>query len=452
MRNQLTFANAIFADATKELKKGGKKINKTKHFDRIIGLALAVLICALSAFNIVFYDIMSMDKKQTIRAGTEISIPETIFGDKVTAAISNGADDASIAASADYEEQSPDGETAATSYDAVINLDGLPLKEVVVEETESIMVQPGGQSIGILLQTDGVSVVGFSPVITEDGSAVNPASDAGLVTGDFITSINGQKIDTNAQIAAIIDEAGKANESCEIVYLRNGIRHTLNIEPLFCTDSQSWRIGLYVRDNTAGIGTLSFYEPNSGVYGALGHEVPDLQYGVSGEKKGTIVRAAVQGIKIGASGDPGEKLGVFLDEDWAGDIRTNSTFGIYGVLDSPPEIQYTEKLVPVAMIDEVQTGPAEIYTVLDGETIQSFDIEIVKLMPGYKLTGKGMIIKVTDAELLEKTGGIVQGMSGSPIIQNGMFVGAVTHVFINDPTQGYGCFGEWMLEDAGLYN
>lgn len=448
MRNQLTFANAIFADAVKENKKGGKKINKAKHFERIIGLALAVVICALSAFNILFYDIMSMDKKQTVRAGADISIPETIFGDRVTAVISDGMEIGSITATADYSDQSLDSNT--NSYDAVINLDGLPLKEIVVEETETIMVQPGGQSIGILLQTDGVSIVGFSPVITEDGSTVNPASDAGLVTGDFITSINGQKIDTNAQIAAIIDEAGQAGESCEIVYLRNGIRHTLNIEPLFCTDSQTWRIGLYVRDNTAGIGTLSFYEPESGVYGALGHEVPDLQYGVSGEKKGTIVRAAVQGIKIGASGDPGEKLGVFLDEDWTGDIRTNSTFGIYGVLDSPPEVQYTDELVPVAMIGEVQTGPAEIYTVLDGETIQSFDIEIVKLMPGYKLTGKGMIIKVTDPELLEKTGGIVQGMSGSPIIQNGMFVGAVTHVFINDPTQGYGCFGEWMMEDAGL--
>lgn len=409
-------------------------------------MALTLLIGCLSIFNILFYDIISMDKQQHIRAGAELAIPETVFDDQVTAAISDQMLIGSVAA-AEYQLPADDVDE---SYQAVINLSGLPLKEVVVEEHEPIMVQPGGQSIGILLQTDGVSVVGFSPVILEDGSSVNPAADAGMISGDFITSINGQKIDTNAQIASIIDQAGKAGESCEIVFLRNGIRHILQLEPLFCTDSQSWRIGLYVRDNTAGIGTLSFYEPNSGVYGALGHEVPDLLYGVSGEHKGSIVRAAVQGIKIGSAGDPGEKLGVFLDEEWQGDIRTNSTFGIYGVLESPPEISYTDQLLPVALVDEVQAGPAEIYTVLNGETIESFSIEIVKLMPNYKLTGKGMIIKVTDPRLLEQTGGIVQGMSGSPIIQNGMLVGAVTHVFINDPTQGYGCFAEWMLEDAEL--
>lgn len=333
---------------------------------------------------------------------------------------------------------------------AVISAGNLPLKTVEVVNTEAIMVVPGGQSIGILLQTEGVSIVGFSPVVTDNNATINPASDAGLMTGDFIVSINEEKIMNNAQIAEIIDQAGKTGNDCEIIYLRDGVRNNVNITPVFCQDSENWRIGLYVRDNTAGIGTLTFYEPGSGVYGALGHEVPDLEYGVSGEDKGSIVRAAVQGIKIGVSGTPGEKIGVFLDENWKGDIRTNGNFGIFGVLDSPPEVEYEIELVPVAMINEAKVGPAKIYTVIEGEEIEEFDIEITKLMTGYKLTGKGMVIKITDEALLEKTGGIVQGMSGSPIVQDGMMIGAVTHVFINDPTQGYGCFAEWMLEEAGL--
>jgi stage IV sporulation protein B len=431
--------------------KGGEKINcSVKRFDRLICYSLTALIFILSAFNIVFFDIVSMDNKQTVRAGTELQVPGTMLGDKLSAVINHGSPYQSITVDATFEDDLPGATANTENYEAVISLYGVPVKTVRVEEINSLLVEAGGQSIGILLRTDGVSVVGFSPVILADGNNVNPASEARIETGDFITTINGKKINNNDDIAAVIEAAGKNDENCTIVFMRNGIKHNVTVKPLYCTDSQTWRIGLYVRDNTAGIGTLSFYEPESGIYGALGHEVPDLQYGVSGEEKGTIVRAAVQGIKQGAAGKPGEKLGVFLDEDWQGDIRNNSSFGIFGILDSPPEVEYSDQLLPVAAVSEAEIGKAEIYTVIEGEKIESFDIEIVKLMDGYKLTGKGMVIEITDPELLTRTGGIVQGMSGSPIIQNGMFIGAITHVFINDPTRGYACFGAWMMEDAGL--
>ncbi len=441
------------ADAIYERKlKGGKQINLCLNKrNRFISITLGVLIALITIFNIAFFDIVSMDKKQIVRSGAEINVPHAIvFNNLISVESNRQTRDAMTVSAALDEESTLSDNKEGSSSNATISIGNIPLKTVEVVNTETIKVIPGGQSIGILLQTEGVSIVGFSPVVTEDNTTVSPASDAGLITGDFIVTINEEKIINNEQIAEIINQAGSAAIDCEIVYLRNGIRHNVTIPPVFCSDSQSWRIGLYVRDNTAGIGTLTFYEPDSHIYGALGHQVPDLEHGVSGENKGSIVRAAVQGIKIGVVGTPGEKLGVFLDEQWEGDIRTNGSFGIFGVLQNDPEVNYQTEAIPTAMINEVEVGPAKIYTVVEGEEIEEFDIEITKLMSSYKLTGKGMIIKITDQRLLDITGGIVQGMSGSPIIQNDMFVGAVTHVFVNDPTQGYGCFAEWMFEEAGL--
>ena len=422
-------------------------INLQKSTEKTVGRVITFLICALVLGNFVFYDILSLPKKQVIAAGSELSAVVSRLDPQVEVKISGCRGD--MAVSAAFEDELG-GAKERQTYEAAISVCGLPLKTVSVEEAEPFMVEPGGQSIGILLQTDGVSVVGFSPVVSADGSTSIPASEAGLNTGDFITDINGQKVNNNDDVAAIIEAAGQEGGLCKIAYLRNGIKHTAVVTPQFCADTGTWRIGLYVRDNTAGIGTLSFYEPDSGIYGALGHEVPDLEYGVDGETKGCIVRAAVQDIKEGTAGAPGEKVGVFLDEDWQGSITTNSTFGIFGELSEEPETEYSGELLPVALISEVEAGPAQIYTVVDGETVEAFDIEILKCMEGCKLTGKGMVIKVTDEDLFAAAGGIVQGMSGSPIIQNGKFVGAVTHVFINDPACGYACFGQWMLEDAGL--
>lgn len=309
-------------------------------------------------------------------------------------------------------------------------------------------VYAGGQSIGVLLSTEGVSVVGLSPAVLADGSHVNPAEDAGIRIGDFITAVNGEKVDSNAEIASLIAKAGEAGESCIVDYLRNGIQRQAELFPCYCYESGSYRIGLYVRDNTAGVGTLTFWEPISGIYGALGHTVSDLRYGVEGENKGLILRTDVQGIRAGAVGTPGEKLGVFLENGWQGSITRNGEHGIYGQFDQLPAAGGS--LLPVASSDEVELGAAQLYTVLSGEEVECFDVQIVKQLDSYLSGASGMVIEITDERLLAVTGGIIQGMSGSPLIQNGRLIGAVTHVFVNDPTQGYACYAEQMLEEAGL--
>jgi len=305
-------------------------------------------------------------------------------------------------------------------------------------------VYVGGHSIGVLLQTDGVTVVGFSAVTTEQGIC-SPAEEAGLQQGDFITEINDTQVNSNRQVAEVIETAGKMQQDCVVEFTRKGICHTLSITPQFCTDSQTYRIGLYVRDNTAGVGTLTFWEPTSGVYGALGHAVSALNTQTDTET-GTVIRASVEGIRRGDAGNPGEKLGVFLTDEWQGTITTNSSHGIYGIIPGLP----TEEtmLLPTAEAEEVQEGAAEIRTVLHGETIERFEVNISKTGNVFGLSNHGLVVEVTDERLLNETGGIIQGMSGSPIIQNGKLVGAVTHVFINDPTKGYGVLIEDMLEEA----
>ncbi len=320
--------------------------------------------------------------------------------------------------------------------------------ESLVELSKPSMVIPGGQSIGVIMSTEGVSVVGFSSVVVESGALQNPAEAAGLRIGDFITTVNDEAITSNQQMIDLVDQIGASGENCLVEYFRSGIRETVEVEPLYCTDSQTWRIGLYVRDNTAGVGTLTYYDPASLSYGALGHTVSGLDYGVEEGELGEVIRASVQGIRAGAAGVPGEKLGVFLSDEWQGDIMANGLFGIYGSLQNAPTPGYSDIAIPIAEPGQVETGPAQIYTVINGEKVEAFSINIVKIMENYKSTGRGMIVEVTDPKLIEAASGIVQGMSGSPIIQKGMLAGAVTHVFVNDPIYGYACFAQWMWEEA----
>ena len=309
-------------------------------------------------------------------------------------------------------------------------------------------VVPGGQSIGIVLPTEGATIVGFSPIVTAGGQSEEPAAAAGLQIGDFITAINGNAVASNSEIAAEIEAAGREHRDCVLEYLHEGQKNSVTVTPRFCADSRTWRIGLYVRDSTAGVGTLTYYDPATGGYGALGHEVSDLQYGVSTADKGCVIRAVVQSVRAGRCGSPGEKLGVFRNDGWQGSILLNCRCGIFGYFPTAPPVSMTETAVPVARAAEVVCGPAEIYTVIDGEAVESFTVNIVKTMTNSQASGRGLIVEITDPALLAATGGIVQGMSGSPILQNGKLVGAVTHVFVNDPTLGYGCFAEWMLEEA----
>ena len=309
---------------------------------------------------------------------------------------------------------------------------------------------PGGQSIGILLRTDGILVVGQSAIIDDEGNICYPASKAGIDIGDIIVSINGIQVSHDDQLAFLVNQFGSQGKEITLHIKRKNKEMDKVIVPVYCQESKSYRIGLYIRDNAGGVGTLSFIDAETGKYGALGHMISNQD---TQEKidiiKGKLVLADIEGIKKGLEGYPGEKIGRFVDNHSLGTIEQNSSAGIYGKLIDEEFLAANpyHQLMPTAAISEIQLGEAEILTVLEGNKVESFKVSIEKIKP-YDREGKGLVLKVTDPVLLEKTGGIVQGMSGSPILQNGKIIGAVTHVLVNDPTKGYGIFIEDMLEAA----
>lgn len=328
----------------------------------------------------------------------------------------------------------------------------IPMRSVDVDVLPPTKLIPGGHSIGVVLHSQGVIVVGNSPVQLAGGEYTTPAKDAGIVIGDVILSVDGTAVQSDAQLAELIDNCGKEQQPVELMIKRGNQNQTINILPSLCVDTQRYRIGLFVRDSAAGVGTLTFYDNKSHVYGALGHIITDSDTNQPIDcQQGKIVLATVSGIQQGKRGQPGEKIGVFIEEDQLlGDIRTNTQFGIYGKLVNSITNNLYPEAIPIASMTQIQTGEAEMLTVVDGQTIEKFSIEIQKINLQDAPEGKGLVIKVTDPKLLEKTGGIVQGMSGSPIIQNGKLIGAVTHVFVHDPSKGYGCFVDWMLMESGL--
>ncbi|MDR1701626.1 MAG: SpoIVB peptidase, partial [Sporomusaceae bacterium] len=280
----------------------------------------------------------------------------------------------------------------------------------------------------------------------------SPAKEAWLLVGDTLLSINGTPLHTDKQVADIIDANGQTGQSVTILVKRAEGQQNISVTPVLCNDTKRYRIGLFVRDSAAGVGTLTFYEKDSGIYGALGHIITDNDTNQPIDcDKGKIVLATVSGIQHGKKGHPGEKMGVFIEEGrLLGDITKNTQFGIYGHLSEKLVNNAYTGALPVASMSQVKLGSAQMLTVVDAQSIEAFEIEIEKINLQEFPDSKGLIIKVTDERLIEKTGGIVQGMSGSPIIQNGKIVGAVTHVFVHDPTLGYGCFMDWMLMESGI--
>ena len=329
----------------------------------------------------------------------------------------------------------------------------IPVKNMVMNVVPQHQVIPGGQSIGVMLKSKGILVVGYSAMEGRKGQS-NPAKDAGLKVGDIIVSANGREINSEKGIAKIIDDAGQRGTPVVLKIKRGGRTSNVKIKPEYCDETLRYRVGLYIRDNTAGVGTMTFYEPESRVYGALGHVVSSGSEQRIDIKDGRIVEANIQGINQGKKGHPGEKIGIFLDNgNIDGKINKNTVYGIFGQLAKPIRGDFFyDRPVSVAYANQIKEGPAKILTVVNGNKIDQFDIQILKIMPHQQANGKGLVIKITDKELIDLTGGIVQGMSGSPIIQDGKLIGAVTHVFVNDPTQGYGVLAEWMLWESGLLN
>lgn len=333
-----------------------------------------------------------------------------------------------------------------------LNLFGkLPLKKMKVNVLPDLKVVPGGQSIGVQLKAKGVLVVGHHRVGQD---RLSPGARADIRVGDYILSMDGESVRGVQDVARIVKKAGDENRPVKTVIQRDEQKKQVMLNPVKDSGSDVYRIGLYVRDSAAGVGTLTFYDPNKKRYGALGHVITDIDTGQPIRPGGgNVVQSNVTSIQKGQSGDPGEKRAIFFRKNQVvGSILHNTQFGIFGKMKQSPDSSHDQQAIPVGLSEEVKEGPAQILTVVEGQKVERYDIEIVHLIHQKFPATKGMIIKVTDPRLLNKTGGIVQGMSGSPIIQDGKLVGAVTHVFVNDPTSGYGTYIEWMLKDAGVLN
>ncbi|MFD3447801.1 SpoIVB peptidase [Microbacteriaceae bacterium 4G12] len=418
---------------------------KLEQIRKIFGAFLLVSLLIIGCYKPI-REVLSVPKQVVLFEGQQSKVSSVpVFHAASTNpsvfTIASGAKEESLAVNAHESGEA----------NMVLQLAGFPVKKVNVKVLKDLKIVPGGQSIGVKLNTKGVLVVGYHLIQTVEGKK-SPGELAGIKVGDMITEINGTTIEKLSDVAPFIQKSGKTGESLDIVLLRDSKHIRTKLTPLQDKGEKSYRIGLYIRDSAAGIGTMTFIDPKSMKYGALGHVISD-----NDTKKpiqvedGQIVRSTVTSIQRGSNGDPGEKLARFSpDREVVGNITTNSPYGIFGKLHASMKNGVLDEAMPIALSHQVKEGPAKILTVIDKDKVEAFDVEVISSVPQKFPATKGIVVKITDKRLLEKTGGIVQGMSGSPIIQDGKIIGAVTHVFVNDPTSGYGVHIEWMLNEAGI--
>lgn len=335
---------------------------------------------------------------------------------------------------------------AGMSLAVMVMLWGTCAPAAAVGGGEEQMVIPLGRAVGIKLFSDGVIVVGMSDVETGSG-AVNPARDCGLQTGDIITHINSEEVDSIEEVREVLQEL--EGEPMSIRAMRGEEQVQMTAQAVQCAADGTYKLGAWIRDSMAGIGTMTFYEPESGTFGALGHGVSDSDTALLMPlESGSILYAEVAGVQKGESGTPGMLQGKFETLRDLGELSANTNCGIFGKLDNK-DMTLGKTAVPAAAREEVTTGDAVILSNIAGDEVKEYAIRITRIFSESETDPRDFMIEVTDPELLEMTGGVVQGMSGSPILQNGKFVGAVTHVLVNDPTSGYAIAAERMLEAAG---
>ena len=375
-------------------------------------------LCAVGYYNQLLPDRFTVSRGQTVQVG-DLVVSTSPGVERAVAASVGG------------------------QYRTTLSLMGvIPLKEVAVTVTEEKTVMVCGTPFGVKLYTDGVLVVSLSDVTTAVGQ-VNPAAAAGVQVGDTILAVNGERITTSRQLSQHI--AGCEGKKITLRLRRDGVAFDAAFTPVRAGDGSGYKAGMWVRDSAAGVGTLTFYDPATGVFAGLGHPVCDVDTGqemVLGS--GEMVPARIFGVEKGRSGSPGELNGCF-EPGSLGNLTRNGQDGVYGVLTTHPT---AAESLPVARRQQVKEGAAEIWTTVEGTTPKRYAVEIEQVRYSGLASTRNLVVRVTDPELLAKTGGIVQGMSGSPIIQDGKLVGAVTHVLVDDPTRGYGIFAESMLDTA----
>mgnify|MGYP004462303129 FL=1 len=386
----------------------------------------------------IFIYVVSVDNiPQTIQIfrGQEVSIP-TLWGIKIS-----NEDDLI--------------ETSSTLYSSRFNeigeeklevslFDKIKLKTINVNVIEDVDVIPVGEIVGIKLYTNGVMVVGTASIEGEDGNIYKPYQETGIQEGDCITHVNGVEITSTNRL---VEEINKSlGEEVELTYNHKEEIKTGKIKPVKNKDDK-YKLGIWVRDSAAGVGTVTFYNEDTKCFAALGHAITDIDTGeILSTSSGEIDNAQILSIVKGQKDEPGKIEGVINSDISIGSIYNNTKFGIFGVIKNPQNVllDFNRKM-KVASRNEIKLGEAICLSGIDGE-IKEYKLEITKIYQNNNYDNKSMLINITDENLIEKTGGIVQGMSGTPIIQNGKFVGAITHVLVNNPTVGYAVFGDLMLK------
>ena len=330
---------------------------------------------------------------------------------------------------------------AVGSYQVTLALGGwLPVRTIRAVVTERPTVTVCGTPFGVKMFSEGALVVGFSDVNTAAGPE-NPAKAAGLRLGDRVIRIGSTATEDNDAVKQALEAA--QGGAVEVVYVRSGEQRQTSLTPVWDASSAQWRAGMWVRDSSAGVGTLTFVDAERGVFAGLGHPISDGDTGESiALRSGEIVPCQITGCSAGTVGSPGELKGKFLSSHAIGSIRINGENGVYGTT----RTDFAGQMLEVAFAQEVETGDAEIWSTVSGQSPRAYRVRIERVSDADPR--RNMVLRVVDKTLLSQTGGIVQGMSGSPIVQNGRLVGAVTHVLVNDPTRGYGIFAQTMLEQA----
>ena len=401
-----------------------------------------ILLTFLLIIYVYILVISNIPDEITIFEGENLSL-KTIFG------MTLHSEDEVLEVSANSGEKTINkigNETLSISL-----FDKLFLKSVDVSVLPKTTVIPVGNIAGVKLYTNGVLVVGMSEIEGEDSKTYKPYENTGIEEGDTIVKINDNVINSTDDL---IEKVNMSNgEKVEIEYIHDEETKECSITPVK-TSNEEYKLGLWVRDSAAGVGTVTFYEPSTQSFGALGHGITDIDTGdLLNIASGEFVTAKVLNIRKGEDGNPGKIQGTVEEQETIGEITKNTEFGIYGKIQDLSSLNIdTSKEMEVAMREEIELGKATILCSLDNQTVKEYEIEITKIYKDNNYNNKSMEIKVTDEELIEKTGGIIQGMSGSPIIQNGKFIGAVTHVLVNSSTEGYAIFGDLMLKQSKEVN
>ena len=400
-------------------------------FARILTKTVFILVFVVSIiiFSLIIYLQKNTSEEFKVKKGNRLNI------------------DTIVPVTAEYKgvelSQSKYFTTVGEKIDVDLKIFGIiPVSTVNVEVVDELHVAVLGTPFGMKIYTEGVLVIETTDVETEYGNK-KPAKQAGIKCGDYIVSVDGNEIFTNEDLSDAVKKSH--GEEMRFLIIRKGTKMHIKVKPELSKENNEYKIGLWVRDSSAGIGTLTFYSPATEIICGLGHGICDEDTGTLLKlNSGEIVNAEILSVEKGEVGSPGQLKGRFGGKT-LGEISLNTQCGVYSILKGKLDLS---NLVEIALKQEVKNGKAEILCAIDSDKAETFSCEIALRTSAYLSKTQNMIVTITDEKLLDKTGGIVQGMSGSPIIQNGKLIGAVTHVLVDDPKKGYAIFAENMLETA----